>query len=105
MKSYQDNLKWDSEWNPHLLEILNGNGDYQYAVVMGEETTSVWHIDRELDIQEIHWNSLTDLMLAAAECYETGAYSIDKDGEIEEDRQKMAEIRRKYNYQGSEELN
>jgi HEAT repeat protein len=99
---YQDYLSWDSEWNPHWLSILDGNGDYRYAVVVGEETAPVWYIDPECGIEEICWNSLTDLMLAAAECYETNAYYISNEGYLEEDKQKVAEIQRKYNYRGTE---
>ncbi|MBD2450658.1 HEAT repeat domain-containing protein [Nostoc sp. FACHB-152] len=98
MEYRQNALSWDSEWNSHWLPILDGNGDYRYAVVVGEETAPVWFIDPECGIKEIRWDSLTDLMLATAECYETGAYYIDNEGYIEEDKPKIAEIRRKYNY-------
>lgn len=45
----------------------------------------------------IFYTSLTDIMLTLAECYETNAYYLDKDGYIEEDECKAAEVLRKYN--------
>lgn len=100
-KNYQSWLSWES-WNSHWLPILDGNGDFRYAIVVGEETAPVWHIDPECGIEEICWDNLTDLFLATAECYETGAYYINEEGYLEEDEQKVVEIQRKYNYRGTE---
>ncbi|AFY42406.1 HEAT repeat domain-containing protein [Nostoc sp. PCC 7107] len=102
LKWYADFLSWGFDWNPHWLTILDFNGDYRYAVVTGEDSAPIWFIDPEGCIKEIRWDSLTDLMLATAECYETGAYYFDDEGYIKEDKQKVAEIHRKYNYRGRE---
>lgn len=102
LKTYKDFLSWDSQWNPHWLPILDGNGDYRYAVVVGEETAPIWYIDPECGIEEIRWDSFTDLMLATAECYETGAYYIDNEGYVEKNQQRVGEIQSKYNYRGVE---
>lgn len=89
---------WDRRW----LTIFDCNGDYFYAVVLGSETSPVLYIDPEADIREIHYDSLTDLMLAVAESYETGAYYLDENGDLQQDSQKLAEVRRKYNFRGVE---
>jgi hypothetical protein len=101
-KWYEESLTWDSDQNPHLLPIFDFNGDDRYAVVLGEENAPVWYIYPECCIKEIRWDSLTDLMLAVAECYETGAYYIDEQGHLEEDTQRVSKIQRKYNYRGRE---
>ncbi|MBD2456858.1 HEAT repeat domain-containing protein [Nostoc sp. FACHB-87] len=100
LKWYADFLSWGFDWNPQWLTILDFNGDYRYAIVTGEDSAPVWFIDPECGIEEIRWDSLTDLMLATAECYETGAYYLDDEGYMETDEQKVAEIHRKYNYRG-----
>jgi HEAT repeat protein len=100
---YQDYLSWDSKWNPRWLPILDYNGDYRYAVVVGEDTAPVWYIDPECGVEEIRWNSLTNLMEAVAECYEVSAYYLNEDGYVEEDKQRVAEIQRQHNYQGTQE--
>lgn len=103
VKRSLDYLEWgDSEWNPHWLVILDCNGDEQYAIVVGEETAPVWYIYQENGIEEIRWGNLTDLMLATAECYYTGAYYLNQDGDLEKDPQKVAEIQHRYNYRGAE---
>lgn len=101
LTNYQSWLGWE-RWNPHWLPILDGNGDYRYAITVGEETAPIWYSDPEDGVDEIRWDSLTDLFLAAAECYETGAYYINEEGYLEEDEQKVSEIQRKYNYRGAE---
>ncbi|MBW4601409.1 MAG: HEAT repeat domain-containing protein [Calothrix sp. FI2-JRJ7] len=103
LTNYQSWLSWE-RWNPHWLPILDGNGDYRYAITVGEETAPVWHIDPECGIEEIRWDNLTDLFLAAAECYETGAYYIDEEGYLKEDEQRVIKIQRKYNYRGTEQV-
>ncbi|MFB8796564.1 MAG: HEAT repeat domain-containing protein [Microcoleus sp.] len=45
----------------------------------------------------IFYTSLTDMMLTLAECYETNAYYLAKDGYIEEEECKAAVVLRKYN--------
>ncbi|WP_103125505.1 HEAT repeat domain-containing protein [Nostoc cycadae] len=102
LKWYADFLSWGFDWNPQWLTILDFNGDYRYAVVTGEDSAPIWFIDPECGIEEIRWDSLTDLMLATAECYETGAYYFDDEGYMEAGEQKVAEIHRKYNYRGRE---
>ncbi|KAF3884893.1 MULTISPECIES: HEAT repeat domain-containing protein [Nostocales] len=104
LRDYQYWLSWDW-WNPHWLPILDGNGDYRYAVVVGEEAAPVWYIDPEGCTKEIRWDSLTDLMLATAECYDTSAYYLNEEGYLEEDRQKIAEIQRKHNYRVTQQIN
>lgn len=101
LTNYQSWLGWE-RWNHHWLPILDGNGDYRYAITVGEETAPIWYSDPEDGVDEIRWDSLTDLFLAAAECYETGAYYINEEGYLEEDEQKVSEIQRKYNYRGAE---
>ncbi|BDA66881.1 hypothetical protein CAL7716_010470 [Calothrix sp. PCC 7716] len=103
LTNYESWLSWE-RWNPHWFPILDGNGDFRYAIVVGEETAPIWHIDPECGIEEIRWDSLTDLFNAAAECYETGTYYIDEEGYIQEDEQRVIEIQRKYNYRGTEQV-
>jgi hypothetical protein len=45
----------------------------------------------------IFYTSLTDMMLTLAECYESNAYYLAKDGYIDENECKAAEVLRKYN--------
>lgn len=51
---------------------------------------------------EIVYSSLTNMMLTIAECYETGAYYLAKDGFVEQNEVKAAKIFRKYNPEISE---
>ena len=43
---------------------------------------------------ERHYRSLTEMMLVWAECYERGAFQVDNDGGLQEDRARFAEIHR-----------
>jgi|GEM_PF-1270284 len=51
----------------------------------------------EGEMPHIFYTSLTDMMLTLAECYETNAYYVAKDGYVEEDECKAAVALRKYN--------
>ncbi|MGD2179902.1 HEAT repeat domain-containing protein [Lusitaniella coriacea] len=105
--SLQKSLEWyqecvrDGYLESHLFTVLMGEYEH-YAVALGEHPNPVWYIVMDDCIEEIRWNSLTDLMLATAECYETGAYYLDENGSLQEDEQKVYAIACKYNYQGSE---
>ena len=46
---------------------------------------------------DILYTSLTDMMLTLAECYETNAYYLNKNGYVNENECKVAEVLRKYN--------
>jgi len=58
----------------------------------------------EAAMPDIFYTSLTDMMLTLAECYETGAYYLSKDGYIREDECKTAIVLRKYNADINEEV-
>ncbi len=51
----------------------------------------------EAAMPKIFYTSITDMMLTLAECYETGAYYLNRDGYICEDECKYASVLRKYN--------
>lgn len=95
-----------------LLEIREQNGeppylfpmfdfDGEYFAVKGSEiptaTAPIFHISDDCSVS-FAFTSLTAMMLAIAECYETGIYAVREDGKIEViDAVKFGEIRRKYN--------
>ncbi|BAY12923.1 SMI1/KNR4 family protein [Calothrix sp. NIES-2098] len=61
-----------------------------------KESSPIWLVHMGAE-PVICYTSLTNLMLMIAECYETGAYYINQEGFLEEDRAKSASIFCKYN--------
>ncbi|BDM80286.1 HEAT repeat domain-containing protein [Acaryochloris marina] len=98
-----EHLEWYEEWQPNWLLFLDCNGDCQYAIEIGKKVSPIWYIDIECDVCEIHWLSLTDFLMFVAESYEVGAYYLNDKGYLEEATQQLISVKRKYNYQGTDE--
>lgn len=62
-----------------------------------EKTSPVIYFAHEDCEPEIVYSSLTNMMLAIAECYEAGAYYLAEDGFVEQNEIEAAKILRKYN--------
>ena len=69
----------------------------EYLVLLGdlEETSPVLRFVYA-DAAIPRYPNLTNMMLAIAECYESGAYYLGEDEYLEENQQKADEIDRKY---------
>lgn len=99
----------DSFW----LETREGNGDPKYLFLIfdfnGEyfavpgndrlnDTAPIFHVGCDDGSLSFAFTNLTNMMLAIAECYETGVYSVIADGNVRvTDEAKFGEIRRKHN--------
>jgi hypothetical protein len=57
---------------------------------------------QEGESPDVFYTSLTNMMLTLAECYEIGAYYLDEDGYVCEDKYKTAQVLRKHNADISE---
>lgn len=83
----------------HLLPLFDFDGEY--FAVPGSDTSAphspVFHIGCDDGSLSLAFTSLTNMMLAIAECYETGIYGY-VNGHLEVvDVARFGEIRRKYN--------
>lgn len=99
----------DSFW----LEVREEDGDPRYLFLMfdfdGEyfavpgsdslnDTAPIFHVGCDDGSLSFAFTNLTNMMLAIAECYETGVYSVTSDGDVGvTDQAKFGEIRRKHN--------
>lgn len=106
----------DSFW----LEVREENGDPEYLflifdfdgeyfAVPGGDTlngsTPIFHVGCDDGSLSFAFTSLTNMMMAIAECYETGVYSVTSNGNVEvTDEAKFGEIRRKHNPGSVEQL-
>ena len=84
----------------YLFPVFDFDGEY-FAVPGSDISTicaPVFHIGCDDGYLSLAFTSLTNMMLAIAECYEKGIYSVNPDGYIEVvDEIKFGEIRRKHN--------
>ena len=76
--------------------------DGEYFAVSGSDRlnsiTPVFHIGCDDGSVRFAFINLTNMMLAIAECYETGVYAVTSEGYITvRDKNQFGEIRRKYN--------
>jgi hypothetical protein len=82
----------------YLLPLFDFDGEY-FAVQGGDVLTDaapIFHISDCFDLTPAFIN-LTKMMMAIAECYETGVYEVQEHGLKVVDKAKFGEIRRKYN--------
>lgn len=85
----------------YIFPVFDFDGEY-FAIECGEDMTianSVFHVS---DCHELSFAfiNLTSMMLALAECYETGVYAVKENGKIDVDVINAVEfgrIRQKYN--------
>lgn len=87
--------------NPlYLFLIFDFDGEY-FAVTgssSSNDAAPVFHIGCDDGSVSFAFTNLTNMMLALAECYETGVYAVTSDGYVEvTDKAKFGEIRRKHN--------
>ncbi|AFY80210.1 SMI1/KNR4 family protein [Oscillatoria acuminata] len=109
-------IEYSQQWNEYILEIKNeleGSKWYETSPLfiflqsncdflglpildLGREKLPVVVLE-EGEMPYIFYTSLADMILTLAECYETNAYYLGKDGYIYEDQCKTAVALRKYN--------
>lgn len=95
-KKFMEDSKW-YETSP-LFIFIQDNCDFcGIPVVDYQIEKSPVVVLGEGYMPHIFYTSLTDMMFTLAECYETNAYYLGKDGYVEEDECKAAEVLRKYN--------
>lgn len=95
-KTFIEDSKW-YETSP-LFIFLQNNCDFcGVPIVDYKIEKSPVVVLGEGYLPYIFYTSLTDMMLTLAECYETNAYYLGKDGYIYEDKCKTAVALRKYN--------
>jgi hypothetical protein len=91
----------------YLFLIFDFDGEY-FAVPGSDslnDTAPIFHVCSDDGSLSLAFTNLTNMMLAIAECYETGVYSVNSDREIEViDEAKFGEIRRKHNPGSVEQL-
>ncbi|MBD2034840.1 SMI1/KNR4 family protein [Leptolyngbya sp. FACHB-321] len=98
----------EEDGNPkYLFLIFDFDGEY-FAVPGSDslnDTAPIFHVDGDDGSLSFAFTNLTHMMLAIAECYETGVYSVTSDGNVEvTDEAKFGEIRRKHNPGSVEQL-
>lgn len=88
-------------WRHDLLPIFSCDLIQDYICIVGNQElqktspmTYFWGEDKETGVI---YSSLTSMMQTVAECYETGAYYLSKDGDIETDESMQKQIYHKYN--------
>lgn len=95
------NAELDYEaWSQYWLPIFMLDGKEYYIVVgdaKAKATSPVSTIFIEDGEPAVKHTSLTNMVQAIAEAYETGAYYPNEAGNLEEDEPKVAQILRKYN--------
>ena len=84
----------------YLFLIFDFDGEY-FAVPGSDslnDTAPIFHVGCDDGSLSFAFTNLTNMMLAIAECYETGVYSVTSDGNIDViDEARFGEIRRKHN--------
>jgi hypothetical protein len=84
----------------YLFIIFDFDGEY-FAVPGSEDpngSAPVFHVGCDDGSLSFAFTNLTNMMLAIAECYETGIYSVMSDGNVKvTDETKFSEIRQKHN--------
>ena len=84
----------------YLFPIFDFDGEY-FAVSGSDspnQTTPIFHIGCDDGSVSFAFTSLTQMMAAIAECYETGVYAVRSDGKVTvTDEIRFGEIRRKHN--------
>ncbi|HEY9697445.1 MAG TPA: hypothetical protein V6D10_09285 [Trichocoleus sp.] len=84
----------------YLFLIFDFDGEY-FAVPGSDslnDTASIFHVSCDDGSLSFAFTNLTNMMLAIAECCETGVYSVTSDGNVGvTDEAKFGEIRRKHN--------
>lgn len=82
-----------------LFPIFDFDGEY-WGVVIDEndnQSSAIVFIDEIGEVSKISYISLSNMMLTIAQCYETGAQYLDKDGYLESNSAREESIRQKYN--------
>lgn len=95
---------WDPRWFPILS---NMSGDFHVVLCNTKEVSQspVYYVyNEDRGSTYLAYDSLTGMILTVAKCYETGSYSINERGKIQEDRQKVAQIVREFNPRRIQEL-
>lgn len=109
-----DAALFDSEWISEDLPTEEGGFKYQgfrvfpfmcfegsyYSVVLRNErreTSPVIWIPKGDNQVVLRYASITSMMLTFAECYETGAYYLNRQGYLEQRSQQVTEIFHKHN--------
>lgn len=85
---------------PVLFPVFDFDGEY-FAISGNDRLTSatpIFHIGCDDGAVSLVFSSLTTMMLAIAECYETGVYTVTPDGRITvTDAMRFSAIRQKHN--------
>jgi hypothetical protein len=90
----------------YLLPVFDFDGEY-FAVPGSDtltQTTPIFHIGCDDGSVSLAFTSLTNMMLAIAECYQTGVYSVTDGYVTVTDETRFGEIRRKHNPETTESL-
>lgn len=82
-------------YNPHLFPLFTFMGEY-YSVWFGEPTQEIGAIYFVFHGEGKVYESLTTMLTAIVECYETQAYSL-QENDIAIDQVRVAEIKAKWN--------
>ncbi len=92
-------IRQQDEEPSYLFPLFDFEGEY-FAVQGTEEpiaTAPIFHISDDYSVS-LAFVSLTNMMLAIAECYKTGVYTVNDGGNIDViDEVKFGEIRQRYN--------
>ncbi len=98
--SYWLEVREEAGVPPYLFPMFDFDGEY-FAVPGSNslnDTAPVFHIGCDDGSVSFAFTNLTNMMLAIAECYETGVYSVTSDERVKvTDDAKFGEIRRKHN--------
>ena len=94
---------WQEYFNPSWLPLFSEDGNF-YVVACNSDPSKpapiLYYSNEYLDSgQESEFDSLTDMLLAVAECWEQGAYYADSYGYPEWDEAKEIQIHLKYHPQ------
>jgi hypothetical protein len=93
-------VREENEDPKYLFPIFDFDGEY-FAVPGSNglnATVPVFHVCGDDGSLSFAFTNLTNMMLAIAECFETGVYSVRSDGNVEvKDEVKFGEVRLKHN--------
>jgi cell wall assembly regulator SMI1 len=99
----EDSQKFSSEeqeWYEicPLFTFIESNGIFCGITIVEYQEGKIPIVDiGDGEMARIIYESLTDMMLTFAECYETGAYYLNDEGFVYEDEDKVSQIFCKYN--------